>query len=133
MSGRGLGRVIVTVYGILALAAIARGVVALSTHGNEAPVAYWLSLAAGVIYLVATVAIARDGRWRPVAWVAVGIEMVGVLAVGTWSMIAPERFPDATVWSAYGRGYGWVPLILPVVGLWWLWHTRRGESATIEG
>jgi len=28
------------------------------------------------------------------------------------------------VWSVYGRGYAFVPLVLPFVGLWWLWHTR---------
>ena len=41
---------------------------------------------------------------------------------------APETsrlaFPDATVWSQYGLGYGFVPLVLPVVGLWWLRRTR---------
>ena len=39
-------------------------------------------------------------------------------------------FPDATVWSSYGGGYGYVPLVLPVLGLLWLRRTRaRWEDA----
>jgi hypothetical protein len=40
--------------------------------------------------------------------------------------VAPEDFPKATVWSGYGSGYGFVPLVLPLVGLWWLRRTSRG-------
>jgi hypothetical protein len=28
------------------------------------------------------------------------------------------------VWSDFGSGYGWLPLVLPFVGLAWLWRTR---------
>jgi len=57
---------------------------------------------------------------RRVAVVACTVELVGVLVIGTASLIWPDAFPDATVWSAYGRGYGFVPLVLPVLGLLWL-------------
>lgn len=131
-SGRGLGRVLVVIYGILALAATARGVVQLVTHGDQAPLAYGLSVAAGAIYIVATVALALDGRWRPIAWTSVTIELVGVLVVGVASLNTPDMFPDSTVWSGFGKGYGWVPLVLPMVGMWWLWRTRTKSSETIE-
>ncbi|WP_142113442.1 hypothetical protein [Rarobacter incanus] len=130
-SGRGPGRVIVTVYAILALAATARATVQIATKGSEAPLAYALSLAAGIVYIVATISLARDGRWRPVAWAAVGIEMIGVVTVGILSLVAPQDFPDATVWSQFGRGYGWIPLVLPAVGMWWLWRTRPRQSGTM--
>ena len=67
-------------------------------------------------------------RWRPVAWAAIGTELVGVLSVGALSLAAPQLFADATVWSGFGRGYGYVPLVLPVVGLWWLARTRPREG-----
>ena len=53
---------------------------------------------------------------------AVGGEdrLAGVLLVGTISLLMPEDFPDATVWSVYGRGYLFVPLVLPVLGLLFL-------------
>lgn len=91
---------------------------------ERAPLAYLLSALAAVVYVVATVALARGGpRGRRVAWIAVGTELVGVVVVGALSMVAPHLFPDATVWSAFGAGYGFVPLVLPVLGLWWLRRT----------
>jgi len=117
--------VLVAVYGILALAATARGVYQVSTKLDEAPVAYLLSLAAGVVYLVATFALATDRR--RLAWVTVGIEAVGVLVVGTLSVVDLGDFPDQTVWSGFGQGYGYVPLVLPFLGLWWLWSSGRAR------
>ena len=80
---------------------------------------------AAVIYIVATVALARGDRTsRKVATVAITIELVGVLAVGLLSLLIPADFPSASVWSGFGSGYGFIPLILPFVGLWWLRRTR---------
>ena len=121
----GAGRALIAVYGLFALAATARASVQLATRYSEAPLAYLLSAVAGVIYIVATVTLARGSRTsRQVAWVAIVIELVGVLTVGTLSLVEPAAFPRATVWSAYGIGYGFVPLVLPVLGLVWLARTR---------
>ncbi|HEY0816537.1 MAG TPA: hypothetical protein VGE11_24935 [Pseudonocardia sp.] len=118
----GPGRVLIAVYAIFALSATARAVVQIATKFDQAPLAYLLSALAGVVYIVATFALARG--IRPLAWGAVGFELLGVLAVGTFTLVAAGDFPDDTVWSIYGRGYGFVPLVLPLVGLWWLRHTR---------
>lgn len=124
----GPGRALVVVYGLLAVAATARSSVQLLRAYDEAPLAYGLSAFAALVYVVATVALARGrGAWRTVAWVAVTAELVGVLAVGTLSLLRPELFPDATVWSGFGIGYGLVPLVLPVLGL--LWLRRTGQPA----
>jgi cytochrome bd-type quinol oxidase subunit 2 len=120
----GPGRLIVAVYGVLALAATARSSVQIVRDLDEAPLAYLLSALAAVVYLLATVALARGGRWRPMAWGAVATEMVGVVVVGALSIASPKLFPDATVWSGFGQGYAYVPLLLPVAGLWWLARTR---------
>lgn len=122
---RGFGRVLVVIYGVFALAATARSFVQIVTRFDEAPLAYLLSAAAALIYIVATVALARGDRTSTrVAGVAIGIELVGVVLVGLASLLAPEAFPQASVWSAFGRGYLYIPVILPIVGLWWLYRTR---------
>lgn len=122
----GFGRVLVVVYGLFALAATARSAVQLATRFDEAPVAYLLSALAAAVYIVATVSLARGDRTsRRVATVAILIELVGVLAVGALSLVLPDAFPRASVWSQFGRGYLFIPLVLPLVGLWWLHHTRR--------
>ena len=118
----GPGRVLIAVYAIFALSATARAGVQIATKFSQAPLAYLLSALAGVVYIVATVALARG--MRRLAWAAVGFELLGVLVVGTFTVLVARDFPDDTVWSAYGRGYGFVPLVLPFVGLFWLWHTR---------
>lgn len=129
----GPGRLIVAVYAVLALAAAARSAVQIARDLGAAPLAYGLSALAASVYLLATVALARGGaRWRRVAWGAVGTEAAGVLAVGGLSLAAPDLFPDATVWSGFGQGYGYVPLVLPWVGLWWLARTRPRGAPPAE-
>ena len=124
----GPGRVLVAVYAIFALAATARAGDQIATKFTEAPVAYLLSALAAVVYLVATVALARSGpRARRVAFVACSVELAGVLIVGTLSLAWPDAFPDETVWSAFGRGYGFVPLVLPILGLLWLRRSAGNE------
>jgi hypothetical protein len=115
----------VAVYGLFALAATSRSAVQLTTDFSKAPIAYLLSAFAAVVYIVATITLARGGvTSRRLATVAISIELVGVLVVGTASLLLPESFPKATVWTSFGSGYGFVPLVLPFVGLWWLRHTR---------
>ena len=113
--GRGPGRLLVAVYAVFALAASSRALLQLLTRFDEAPVAYLLSAVAAGVYVVAAVALARDQRGLAL-W-ACGFELVGVLVVGTVSLLLPAAFPDETVWSTYGIGYGFIPLVLPVLGL----------------
>ncbi|GAA1686021.1 hypothetical protein GCM10009765_39160 [Fodinicola feengrottensis] len=121
----GFGRVLVAVYGIFALSASARAGVQIATKFSEAPLAFSLSALAAVIYIVATVSLALDGDvWRRLAFAACGTEFVGVLVIGTYSLLDRVAFPEATVWSDYGQGYGYVPAVLPLVGLFWLYYTR---------
>lgn len=123
----GIGRVLVVVYAVLALAATGRSGYQIATKFAEAPVAYSLSALAAIVYVVATVAlVARGATAFRIAVVAIGFELVGVLAVGVASLIDPALFPDDTVWSRFGQGYLFIPLVLPVLGLLWL---RRVDAA----
>jgi hypothetical protein len=122
----GFGRTLVAVYAVFAIAATARSVVQLATKAGEAPVAYSLSAVAALVYVAATLGLAEVGPApRRLAWAAVLFELVGVLGIGTLTVLDPELFPDQTVWSSYGAGYGWLPLVLPFAGLAWLVRTRH--------
>jgi hypothetical protein len=113
------------VYGVFALSASARALVQISTHFSEAPVAYLLSAFAGLVYIAATVGLAIGGRrGRQIALTSCSVELIGVLVVGSLSIADKVAFPDATVWSRFGSGYGYVPLVLPFFGLWWIWSHR---------
>jgi hypothetical protein len=130
----GPGRVLVAIYALFALSASARAGVQIATKFHNAPVAYLLSAFAGVVYILATVTLAVGSPTaRRIAVVSCSVELAGVLGVGTWSLADPATFPDATVWSSYGSGYGFVPLVLPVFGLLWLsrWSRRARTRRTV--
>lgn len=121
----GVGRVLIAVYAILALAATARSAYQIATKFEVAPVAYLLSGLAGVIYILATVALLKKGdTWYRVAWITITLELVGVLVVGSLSLFDPVLFPADTVWSYFGRGYVFIPLVLPILGMLWLYRNR---------
>lgn len=124
----GWGRALVFVYGVFAVAATGRSLLQLTSDAGRAPLAYSLSLLAAVLYLLATTCLLLGGRraWA-VAAAACTIELLGVLSVGALSYAAADLFPDKTVWSHFGQGYGFLPLLLPVAGLAWLRAHRPGD------
>ena len=104
--------------------------VQIATKFGHAPVAYLLSAFAAVVYILATVTLGVGSPTaRRIAALSCSVEFAGVLAVGTWSLVDRATFPDATVWSGYGSGYGFVPLVLPVLGLLWLRRWTRQPRA----
>ena len=124
-SRRPLGQVLIAAYAVFAVSSGARSLSQIVSKFDVAPVAYSLSLVAALVYLVATIAFRKPGRtWFWVAVAACAFEMVGVLGVGLWTYLDPELFADATVWSHFGQGYGFVPLVLPFVGMAWLKHVE---------
>lgn len=128
----GPGRMLVFVYGVFAVAATGRSAIQLGTDAGNAPFAYSLSLVAAVIYLVATTCLLVGGlrAWR-IAVVACVVELVGVLAVGVLSYVDTSLFPDRTVWSHFGQGYAFLPLVLPFLGLAWLRATRPSQVVQV--
>jgi|SRR5690554_6134995 len=129
----GVGRLLIAVYGILALGATARSFVQIVERFDEAPLAYSLSAVSALVYIVATVALIVPGHaWYLIAWVTIFFELAGVLVVGTLSLTHPELFAHASVWSHYGRGYLFVPLIIPVLGLAWLYVRRPSALRSAE-
>lgn len=126
----GFGRLVVVVYAVFSLSAGVRSLYQILTDLGTAPLPYLLSAFAAAVYVVATVALARPGpRWHRLATAAVGVELLGVLGVGLLSVLAPQLFPEASVWSHFGQDYGYVPLVLPVVGLAWLRRSRPRGAA----
>jgi hypothetical protein len=126
-TSHGFGRVLVAVYAVFALAASARSIVQLVTEvDSDTVVPYVLSAFAGVVYVLATYALAVNRR--RLALITIGIELIGVLTVGVLSLVDQGLFPDETVWSDLGRGYGFIPLVLPFIGLWWLRRTSPAPA-----
>ena len=122
----GAGRLLIVFYAVFAVSATARASFQIITKFEEAPLAYSLSLVSALVYILATVSLAKKGSiWKPIALVSVMFELVGVLAVGTLSFVSPQLFAHPSVWSGFGSGYGYIPLLLPILGLLWIRKTSR--------
>jgi hypothetical protein len=115
----GVGRALIAVYAVFAVSASARALYQVVREFEQAPVAYSLSAVAAVVYLVATVSLANK-KLHKLAWIAVTFELVGVLSVGILSFVLPDLFAHPSVWSKFGQGYGFIPLVLPILGMFWL-------------
>ncbi|MFE9254935.1 hypothetical protein [Streptomyces sp. NPDC006879] len=123
----GPGLLLVWVYGVITVGALSRSLYQILTEFDRAPLAYTLSGLAALVYTFITYSLVRGGeRARRAALVCCVAELAGVLTVGTWTLAEPSAFPDATVWSDFGMGYLFIPVILPVTGIWWL---RRSRTA----
>lgn len=121
----GPGRLLIAVYAVFAISATARAGYQIFTKFAEAPLAYLLSAFAALVYVVATVSLAKSGStWFKVSVAAVLVELAGVLVVGALSLLDPARFRHETVWSLFGSGYAFIPLLLPILGLVWLYRRR---------
>ncbi|WP_246094782.1 hypothetical protein [Streptomyces roseicoloratus] len=124
---KGPGLLVVWLYGVMSVGAVSRSIFQIATEFDRAPLAYALSAVAAVVYAFITYTLVRGGETaRKAALVCCAAELVGVLTVGTWTLVEPSAFPDATVWSDYGYGYVFIPVLLPLTGIWWL---RRSRTA----
>jgi hypothetical protein len=122
----GVGRLLIVFYAVFAVSSTARASFQIITKFEQAPLAYSLSLVSALVYILATVSLAKAGKsWRQVALASVVFELAGVATVGTLSFITPELFAHPSVWSGFGSGYGYIPLVLPILGLLWIRKTKR--------
>ena len=122
---------LLTAYAVLGIAATGRSTIQLATKAAEAPVAYTLSAVAAILYIVIALALWR--RWERAAFVFAAVELAGVVTVSLYELVASNPWPDATVWTSFGIGYGFTPLALPLLALWLLWRGRPAGSATQDG
>ncbi|MFE5034121.1 hypothetical protein [Streptomyces sp. NPDC056683] len=126
----GPGTLLVWFYGVMVVGAVSRSAYQIATEFDRAPLAYSLSAVAGVVYAFITYTLVRGGETaRRVAQVCCAAELAGVLIVGTWTVVDSSAFPDATVWSDYGMGYVFIPVLLPISALYWLRKGAQPEAA----
>ncbi len=122
----GVGRLLIVFYAVFAISSTARASFQIVTKFEQAPLAYSLSLVSALVYILATISLAKAGkRWKQIALASVVFELAGVLSIGALSFVAPELFAHPSVWSGFGSGYGYIPLVLPLLGLLWIRKTQR--------
>lgn len=115
-----VGYILGITYPLLALSTGVRGAYQLLFRDDLPWLAPALTTFSALLYLVAAVGFFKRTRraWR-VSVTALSIEAIGVLTVGTLSIVLPDLIGH-TAWSYFGRDYGFFPLIQPLLGLAWL-------------
>jgi len=125
----GVGRLLIAIYAIFAISATARATYQLIREFDQAPLAYSLSAISAVVYLLATYSLSKpELKWQRIAVYTIWFELVGVIAVGALSLALPQYFAHPSVWSNFGAGYAFVPLLLPILGLIWLRKRHAGNN-----
>ncbi len=125
----GVGRLLIAIYAIFAISATARATYQLIREFDQAPLAYSLSAISAVVYLLATYSLSKsETRWQRIALYTIWFELVGVIAVGSLSLALPQYFAHPSVWSSFGAGYAFIPLLLPILGLIWLRKRHAGNN-----
>lgn len=125
----GPGMLLVWLYGVMVVGAVSRSAYQIAAEFERAPLAYSLSAVAGLVYGFITYSLVRGGeRARRAALACCAAELLGVLVVGTWTLGDPSAFPDATVWSDFGMGYLFIPVLLPVSAIFWLRKSGAGGT-----
>lgn len=107
-------------YTVLAVAALSRSAYQAATGvaTGRAVVAVALSAVAGVVYLIAAIALRRaTPRSIRLGRCCLYVELIGVVVVSVVEL-ASGGFGRSAVWSGFGVGYGYLPVLLPIVGLW---------------
>ncbi len=117
----GVGRLLIAIYAIFAISATARASYQLIREFDQAPLAYSLSAISAAVYLLATYSLTKqEPKWQRIAFYTIWFELVGVIAVGALSLALPALFAHPSVWSNFGAGYAFIPLLLPILGLIWI-------------
>jgi len=125
----GVGRLLIAIYAIFAISATARATYQLIREFDQAPLAYSLSAISALVYLLATYSLSKpEPKWQRVALFTIWFELVGVIAVGALSLALPQYFAHPSVWSSFGAGYAFIPLLLPILGLIWLRKRHAGNN-----
>jgi hypothetical protein len=125
----GVGRLLIAIYAIFALSATARASYQLIREFDQAPLAYSLSAISALVYVLATISLTKQqAKWQRIAKITIWFELIGVLVVGALSLLLPDLFAHPSVWSGFGVGYAFIPLLLPVLGLIWLRKHHAGNN-----
>lgn len=122
----GLGRLVMAAFWIFGAWVTTNAVVDIVHLDSSGPIGPALvALFAGLLYLLAALALTHNGRrMRMIGWACVCVEAIGPVLVGVLGVGLPQLSDPRSPWGAFGADYWYIPLVLPVVGLVWLWWSN---------
>lgn len=121
----GLGRIVMAIFWLFGAWTLIVSIRSLIGIGGEPLGPALVSLLAALIYLTAAIALTHNGRrMRMVGWASVGISLAGPILTGLLGVGTSEVSAEFSPWSRFGEYYYYLPLVIPVIGLVWLWWSN---------
>lgn len=122
---RGWGRIIIAALWIFAAVVTYTAIADFFTLSSHALGPRLVSVIAALGYIVAAVSLTHNGRrMRVLAWTAIGFEITGVIVTGLIGMEVKEIGEIRNIWANFGAQYGFLPMLVPLVSLVWLWWSN---------
>lgn len=119
----GLGRLVMALFWVFGVIVTLISVKNLAGD-SEAPLGpRFVALLASAVYVIAAVGLTHNGRrMRVIAWASLVISLVGPLIVGVGALGLPSEYSlSFSPWAQFGTTYWGLPLVIPLVGMVWMW------------
>lgn len=120
----GLGRIVMALFWFFGVITTIPAVVSLIRDQQDPLGPRLVAVLAGIVYLLAAIGITHNGhRMRLLAWGSMAAALVGPLVVGLLGLGMARSSPVVSAWADFGAFYWYFPLLLPLIGLVWLWRS----------
>ena len=121
----GLGRIVMLIFWLFGLFTTIPAVIYLIRE-TQMPIGPRLvAVLAGVTYLLVALGITHNGKkMRIMAWAALVASLVGPFVMGLFELGIEQVSAVPSAWARFGAYYWYVPLVLPVIGLVWMWRSN---------
>ena len=119
----GLGRVVMALFWVMAVVSVLSGTWYLIRESAVPIGPRLIAFLAGFVYLAVALGLTHNGRkMRLVAGGGLIISLVAPIIMGLLELGMPATLPSVpSPWANFGADYYYLPLILSVVGLVWMW------------
>lgn len=124
-AAHGLGRLIVAAFWVAGVLTVGAAIWELFSE-HTLPIGPKLNtLFAGLIYLAAALGLTHNGRrMRMVAWTATSVALGGPIIMGLAGLGSSAQGSLWSPWVHFGQETWFVSLVLPIIGLAWLWWSN---------
>lgn len=121
----GLGRLVMVAFWGVGLWLTGAALADLFTHGEGPRGPEILALVAGVVYLLAALALTHNGRrMRIIGWACIGATIAAPILFAVAGVGLPQLAEPRSAWTGFGSDFFYLPLLVSVIGCVWMWYSN---------
>ena len=121
----GPGRLVMAAFWGIGIWTSSVAVVDLLDHREASWWPHLCALLAGIIYLLAAIALTHNGRrMRILGWACIGTTIMVPILVSISGIGRAYPNGPRTLWAAFGSDFFYLPLLVSVIGAAWMWYSN---------